>query len=271
MVTGEGLDIRFAGYLHYDLLSDTVGFYVLDNADYGCMEEGLTDQWRGQIVQFDVDGEDSYFFAKELYRRFVASFDESCEYPGFYDRVGKIVAEEAGEVYWMDTELGEKFMISYDEVDSMAFQTMWRYQPSFRIMLTNDYLRMVGVLFMMFLFIFIVCLTTALVICYTRCQTIALNNRYIFDDLKKLGAPPAFLEKEVRSQCGNVFKVPALVGMSVMYILFTLILYANDNRITFYEVVALVACLGLVLLIGGGIGGVYQGTVKTIKRQLELA
>ena len=43
---------------------------------------------------------------------------------------------------------------------------------------------------MMFLFIFIVCILTVLIICYTRCQTIALNNRYIFDDLKKLGRGP---------------------------------------------------------------------------------
>ena len=45
---------------------------------------------------------------------------------------------------------------------------------------------------MMFLFIAIICSLAAMVICYTRCMTIALNNRYVFDDLKRLGAPPPF-------------------------------------------------------------------------------
>lgn len=170
----------------------------------------------------------------------------------------------------MDTELGKEFMLSYDEADSMNFQMRWRYQPKFRIMLINDYLCRMGVLYMMFLFIFIVCLTTSLVVCYTRCQTIALNNRYIFDDLKKLGASPGFLEKEIRSQCGNVFRVPSLVGMGIMYVLFAMILYANDGRITFSEMIALIICLVLVFIIGGVVAGVYRATVKSIKKQLDI-
>lgn len=270
MVTGKRIATEFAGYLHYDLLSDEVGYCVIDREDYETLEEGLTDSWRGRIVQFNVEGEDSYPFAREFYRRFLDSFDESCEYSTAYDRVQKLTAEEKGETYWMDTELGEDFRISYEEWESMAFQMGWRYQPRFRILLINDYLCRMGVLYMMFLFIFIVCLTTSLVVCYTRCQTIALNNRYIFDDLKKLGASPGFLEGEVRSQCGSVFRVPALVGMSIMYVLFAMILYANDGRITSYEVIALAICLGLVLLIGAVIGTVYRRTVKGIKRQLQI-
>lgn len=270
MVTKKGISTNFAGYLHYDLLAETIGYYVIDKEDYHILEEGLTDQWRGRIMQFNVEGEDSYFFAKEFYGRFLASFDESCEYSDFYDRVAKITAEEAGGTYWMDTELGKEFMLSYDEADSMNFQMRWRYQPKFRIMLTNDYLCRMGVLYMMFLFIFIVCLTTSLVVCYTRCQTIALNNRYVFDDLKKLGASPGFLEKEIRSQCGNVFRVPSLVGMGIMYVLFAMILYANDGRITFYEMIALIICLVLVFIICGVVAGVYRVTVKSIKKQLDI-
>ena len=108
-----------------------------------------------------------------------------------------------------------------------CFFTLWAYRPSFRILLTNDYLRTIGVLFVMFLFIFIVCLITALIINYTRCQTIVLNNRYLFDNLKKLGASPHFLSKEIKKQCSHVFKVPASVGMASMYLLFTLILGAQ--------------------------------------------
>lgn len=270
MVTGKQIPTQFAGYLHYDLMSDSSGYYVLDRGDYELLEEGLTDSWRGRILQFNVEGKDSYPFAREFYLRFLHSFDESCEYHREYDRVAKMRAEEAGETYWMDTESGDGFRVSYEEWESMIFQSGWKYQPKFRIMLLNDYLCMMGVLYMMFLFIFIVCLTTSLVVCYTRCQTIAMNNRYIFDDLKKLGASPAFLAGEVKSQCGSVFGVPGVVGMSVMYVLFAMILYANDGRITDYEAAALLICLALVLLIGLGIGAVYRRTAVGIMRQLGI-
>lgn len=270
MVTGKQIPTQFAGCLHYDLMSDSSGYYVLDRGDYELLEEGLTDSWRGRILQFNVEGKDSYPFAREFYLRFLHSFDESCEYHRAYDRVAKMRAEEAGETYWMDTESGDGFRVSYEEWESMIFQSGWKYQPKFRIMLLNDYLCMMGVLYMMFLFIFIVCLTTSLVVCYTRCQTIAMNNRYIFDDLKKLGASPAFLAGEVKSQCGSVFGVPGVVGMSVMYVLFAMILYANDGRITDYEAAALLICLALVLLIGLGIGAVYRRTAVGIMRQLGI-
>lgn len=123
---------------------------------------------------------------------------------------------------------------------------------------------------MMFLFIFIVCMITALVVCHTRCQSIALNNRYIFDDLKKLGASPAFLDKEVRGQCGNVFKVPSLVGTTAMFLLFSMILYANDGRMVKTEWAALGVCLCVIGVIGVVIYAVYRSTVKTIKGQLGI-
>ena len=268
MVTREQLDVQFAGYLHYDLLVEDIVCCVLDNEDYARISEGLTDDWRGYYVEFNVDGRDSYQFANAFYHLFVSSFDETCERPGYYDRVQKIRENEAGVEYWADTD--DFVIISYELADSFMFRSFWVYQPNFRILDQNDYLRNMSVMFMMFFFIFIVCMITALVVCYTRCQSIALNNRYIFDDLQKLGALPAFLDQEVRSQCSNVFKVPSLVGMSAMFLLFAMILYANDGRILRTEWAAMGICLGIMVLIGGVIYAVYRASVKTIKRQLGV-
>lgn len=160
--------------------------------------------------------------------------------------------------------------VSFEHADSFRFRTFWVYQPQFRILSQNDYLRSVSVMFMMFLFICIVCMLTALVVCYTRCQTIALNNRYIFDDLKKLGASPEFLSKEVRSQCKNVFKVPTMIGMTAIYLFFIMILYANDGRMLPAEVIALLVCLGILGLLAAIIYAVYSASVRMIKRQLEI-
>lgn len=268
MVTGSRMDTEFAGYLHYDLLVSGGSYIVLDGGDYDRISEGLTEEWRGNIVRFNVDGEDSYRFADEFYNLFVDSFDESCEHVYDYDRVAKAAAEEAGGTYWMDET--EEYNISYDKRDSMAFRSWWAYRPGFRILLINDYLFTTGVLNMMFLFIFIVCLTTALVICHTRCRTIALNSRYVFDDLRKLGASPAFLSGEVRSQCGSVFRAPVFVGLGAVYLLFVFLLYANDGKLVFYEGIVLLACFALTALIGTGVYGVYRWTVRLIERQLGI-
>ena len=268
MVTRKQLDTEFAGYLHNDLLCDRVGCSVLSNEDYALISEGLTDDWRGRFVQFNIDGKDNYQFANEFYKLFVSSFDKSCEHPYYYDRVQKIRENEAGMVYWGDTE--DMTAISFEAVDSFNFRIFWVYQPQIRILNQNDYLRSVSVLFMMFLFICIVCMLTALVVCYTRCQTIALNNRYIFDDLKKLGASPEFLSKEVRSQCKNVFKMPTMIGMTAIYLFFIMILYANDGRMLSAEVIALLVCLGILGLLSAIIYAVYRASVRTIKRQLEI-
>lgn len=269
MVTRKQLATEFAGFLHYDLLAKEIPCCVLDNEDYAAISEGLTDEWRGQFAAFNVDGEDSYPFANAFYHLFVSSFDDSCARASYYDRVQKIRENEAGKEYWGDTD--DMTTISYELSDSFVFRRFWVYQPDFRILNQNDYLKSMAVMLMMFLFIFLVCMITALVVCYTRCQSIALNNRYIFDDLKKLGASPAFLDREVRSQCGNVFRVPSLVGTSAMFLLYSMILYANDGRMLPTEWMAMGVCLCVTVVIGGVIYAVYRSTVKSIKAQLEIA
>lgn len=269
MTTRQELAVAFAGFLHYDLLAEEIPCCVLANEDYAVISEGLTDDWRGRFTAFNVDGKDSYPFADAFYHLFVSSFDESCERPSYYDRVQKIRDNEAGEEYWGDTD--DMTKISYELADSFTFRNFWVYMPSFRILNQNDFLRNMAVMYMMFLFIFIVCMITALVVCYTRCQSIALNNRYIFDDLNKLGASPAFLDREIRSQCTNVFRVPALVGTTAMFLLYSMILYANDGRLLKAEWIAMGVCLCIIAVIGGMIYAVYRSTVKAIKGQLRIA
>ena len=82
--------------------------------------------------------------------------------------------------------------VSFDDPDSSDFRMYWTYMPKIRILDQNDYMRTYAVYLMMFLFIAIICILAAMVIGYTRCQTIALNNRYLFDDLKKLALPRHF-------------------------------------------------------------------------------
>ena len=269
MCTMESFDTHFEGFLQYDLIAgESSSFYVVDNADFAALSQDLTDDWKGNMLLFNADGEDNYEFARQLYLNFVHSFDSECEIISSYDRVQKYVDEQNGQVYWGDTD--EMTKISYDKPDSTDFRMYWSYMPKIRIMDQNEFLQSFAVFLMMFLFIAIICFTAALIICYTRCQTIALNNRYVFDDLRRLGASPKFLAQEVKNQCGKVFTVPSIVGMTVMFLLYIMIMYANDGTLTSPEIVGLGVCFCVLLMISIFIYGVYFKTIHKIQRQLGI-
>lgn len=268
MCSWQKCPVKFAGFLHCNILADMFGYYVLDDQDYAALEKGLTNQWKGAMYLFNVDGNDDYRFATALFHRFVRTFTSDCEKIVYYDRVEKYTAEQSGDTYWGDTDAMDK--ISFNKPDSTNFRSYWLYMPKIRILDQNDYLQTFAVFLMMFLFIFIICYLAALIICYTRCQTIALNNRYVFDDLKKLGASPKFLIREVKNQCGKIFALPTFTGMSIMFLFCSLIMFANDNKIEGAEIVGLAICLCILLLIALLIYGIYHKTLQTICRQLDI-
>ena len=142
--------------------------------------------------------------------------------------------------------------------------------PQFRILDSTEQLNTFSVFMMTFLFIGIVCFTAALVISYTRCQTLALNNAYVFYDLKRLGASPAFLCRELRRQAGPVFQIPTAVGMSCMVLLYGMMLYANDNRYTQSEIAGFLVCLEVIAVIAIVFYAVYRRTLYGLMKQLDL-
>lgn len=264
----QELNTEFAGFLYDDMLIDQIVYYVLNDADYEIISSGLTEEWKGSIAFFNVEGKDSYSFANELFHTIVNSFGTECEFGIYYDPIAKIVANEKEEVYWGDTGVASK--VSYSNPDASDFRFYWAYMPKFRILDLNDMIRTFAVYIMMFLFITIVCMMAALIISYTRCQTIALNNRYVFDDLKCLGASHDFLTRELKYQCKIVFWIPSVVGMSSMYFLFGFILYGNDGKIVKSEIGGLLVCLIVLALFSGLIFLVYEKTVRMVKKQLDI-
>lgn len=266
MVTRESMAVAFDGYVHCGLLAESKINYVLNNDDYNNISKGLTEDWTGNTVFFNVDGEDSYAFAKELYNMYVDCFTEEAELDSEYDRVAKASCELRGETYWGDQEGLSN--IDFDKRNSTDFRMWWAFMPKFSILDRNDFINNFAVFLMMFLFIAIICMTAALVICYTRCITIAINNRYVFVDLKRLGASPRFLLKEVRNQASKVFVVPSAIGMTAMYLLYLMLMYGNDGRITNSEIVGLGVCLMTLVLFVGIIYAVYRKTISVMRKQL---
>ena len=104
------------------------------------MKEGISDEYRGNMFAFNINGEDSYDFAYELFLAFMGSFTEDCELPIYYDPVEKYACEQRGENYWGDT--GEMTQVSFDDPDSSDFRMYWTYMPKIRILDQNDYMRL---------------------------------------------------------------------------------------------------------------------------------
>lgn len=271
MVTGESLPVTPAEPLCYTML---LGSYVLDDTDYAVITDGLTDLWQESWVFFNVvDVEDSYPFAKALFNEIVdRSGDEVMQLDAF-DLVAKTLAEEAGTPYDFDREnltaLGFPAMNREDQ-DSTEFRNYWLYMPQFRVLDQNDFVTTMAVFLMLFIFIALICFAAVIVIAFTRCMTIALTNRRVYEDLRHLGAPNAYLFRSVKGQVSKVFLVPAIVGTAIISAFYVMIMYFNDNRFTPGEVAGMGTCAAVILALSLLLYGVYRLTRKSVCNSLAI-
>ena len=136
----------------------------------------------------------------------------------------------------------------------------------------RDFVTTMAVFLMLFLFIAIVCFAAVLVIGYTRCLTIALNNRQVFEDLRRLGATPHYLYQVVRGQVSRVFFVPGLTGTTLIYAFYMLILYFNGDPLGFSagELAGMGNCLLLVAALSLLLYGFYRFTLGHVCRMVGV-
>lgn len=268
MATMQELKVKWGGFVYLNDLSGSVSYYVLNDQDMEELSKGNKDEWRECLACMKVQN-DQYQFASKFYHTFVNYFPEDCAIGSFYDRVAKIGALNRGEKYWID-ETDELPQLSLQNPDNPELKREWLYMPVIKIMDEVDNVKNYAVFFMMFIYIVIVCLVAALIIAYTRCITIALNNKYVFEDLKKLGASNQYLKKEIRRQSFKVYTLPSILGMSIMYLFFILILTMNEGyaRLTLAEINALKYCIIVLILIGLVINFTYQLTIKRMRTML---
>lgn len=269
MSTRQTLPVTFGGLVHYNLMSQWGNFYVISDADYAHISDGLTPDWKGYITQFNAKSTDSYAFSTKLYNLLVDSFTEDCAYTIVYDPVSQIVFEETNDSSGINVSK-ESGKVDYKNRNLSDFRTYWNYMPSFRIMDEQDSLKSTAVFMMMFLFIAIICLTASILICYIRGITIALNNRYVFEDLLRLGASPSFIKKELKNQSASIFSVPSIVGISMMYLLYCMIMYGNDGRLTSSELIGLFLCFLILLIFAGLIYSAYRFTLRKMQTLLNI-
>lgn len=272
MVTGESLPVTPAEPLRYTML---LGSYVLDDTDYAVITDGLTDLWQESWVFFNVaDADASYHFAKALFNEIVDRSGDEVMQLDAYDLVAKTLAEEAGEPYDFDREnlaaLGFPAMEREDR-DSTEFRNYWLYMPQFRVLDQNDFVTTMAVFLMLFIFIALICFAAVIVIAFTRCMTIALTNRRVYDDLRHLGAPHAYLFRSVKGQVSKVFLVPAIVGTAIISAFYVMIMYFNDNRFTPGEIAGMGTCAAVIVALSLLFYGVYRFTRKNVCHSLGIS
>ena len=273
MATGAEMDVTPAEPLWYTML---LGCYVLDDADYAVLSDGLTDIYREEYVFFNVaDVENSYAFANALFNEIVDRSGPAVEVGDYYDDVEAELAARAGEAYEFSPEAAAASgleTIDYDDRDSSGFRGYWKYMPQFRILDQNDFVTTMAVFLMLFIFIAIVCFAAVIVIAFTRCMTIALVNARVYDDLRHLGAPNAYLFRSVRGQISRVFLVPAIVGTGLIWAFYMMIMYFNSDPYGFTsaELAGITSCAAMVAGVSVLLYVVYCITRRSVCRALHI-
>jgi len=269
--TGRTLAVTSTEGLRNDVL---FGYYVMDDGDYAALAAGLPPTWREDITCFNVENcEETYDFAKALFHEIV---DRSGPEVEIYDSWDPVVRErqieEEGSYIFDRENLAEHGLqpIDYAQRDSFSFRTFWQYMPLFRVLDKADFVKTMAVFLTLFLFITLICFAAVLVIAFTRCMTIALTNRQVYDDLRRLGASNSYLYRSVRDQVKRVFLVPAVTGTAVIYAFYTLILYANDGRVTANEVMGMLVCIGMGAALSALLYGAYRVTLGKVCGALEI-
>ena len=144
--------------------------------------------------------------------------------------------------------------------------------PQFQVLDKADFVQTVAVFLMLFIFIATVCFGAVIVIAYTRCMTIVLTNRRVYEDLRRLGASEGYLFRSVRHQIRRVFLVPILTGTTVIYAFYAMIMYFNGDpaAITQSEAAGLLSCLAVIAAVSLLLWAVYRVTLKSVCRAIGI-
>ncbi|WP_343250552.1 ABC transporter permease [Diplocloster hominis] len=245
-VTGEQSPVKYAGVVEFGgrFLNTPEGIetcYVLSPEDFARYGSHLKGTDRNVTVAFGVEHwEETYGFAKDLKDEIIR------RYPG----------ETVNDIMDRSIELAP---------DNPELTRSWAYYPLFKPLQSQDYMKNMAVFFMLFVYIAVICFTSVGIIAYTRGVTIAISQRHVFVDLRRLGADNRYIDRCMKNQLRRIFIYPFLTGSIAALGFIMMILYANDGRISVAEGKA----TGINLIIMAGLGLylflVYSGTCKKFR------
>lgn len=239
--------------------------YVISDEDYKLYFEKLPKENIENFVLFNVENSDeTYAFAKNLKNEIIKRSSEDVAVVPSYDDYAKKIANQKGEIYEPD-----KYPVELSP-DNNLLVNDWKYYPQFKVLTRQDVIKNMAVFFMLFIYIALVCFIAVGVIAYTRSLTIAINNKNLFNDLKKLGANNKYIEKCIKVQLKKIFIIPTIVGSTIMYLFYFMIMYANSGNITPSEYIGLSIDIGIILVMSIYIYGIYKLSFKRVKKIVNI-
>lgn len=200
----------------YQNMGDAARF-VVNGADFERLSAGLDDSSRETQVLFSTEGEmkDKIAFSNELFREFAERMSPPMDVMEYYN-----AATEERE----GAEYTESFTGAIVDPENPLRATDWQFAPLMTPLTDQQNLMELSTRLLMFAYIFIICITAAGVIGYTRSQNVGLTNQQVFDDIKHLGADLAYRRILMRRQIRKVFVLPTCLGAGLCLLYESLIL-----------------------------------------------
>lgn len=242
-------ELEYAGTAEHDGLVALTGFdnlarYVISDTDYATLKKDLPDDMIVKNILFNVnDLESSYAFARDLYKEYCnRASGDMLKMTAYDEHQEKLSLEENGYYGY-----GDQIFPNAEHPEEFCD---WKYAPFFKILDINNGFISFGVFYMLFIYVSVICLAAVGIIGYTRSMTVAVKNKQVFIDVRKLGGNNQYLKKILADQIRRVYILPTLVGCSVMVLWYTIMLWQNDGRIVLSEIKIVFVELTLCAVIG---------------------
>lgn len=114
---------------------------------------------------------------------------------------------------------------------------------------------------------------------YFQASDLSYENRDIYEFktywkfkplFSKLGANRTYLRGSIKSQISKVFLIPCVLGAGLIYTLYVMIIYFNDNALTPTDIQVLFNCLLVVAILSLGLWGFYRYTLNKVRLILHI-
>ena len=260
-VTGKSMVPRFRGTVEFDNLamaSDPFAFVISDE-DYAWFAEGLSEKQKEEHMFFRVeDYMETYDFADAWRREYIAHATERSSHYRLYDAHEEELSLAAGEEYGYAGEIDLS-------PDNTQLSGDWKYAPFSKVLMQAEAMEFVAVYVLLSIYVSVISLAAAGIMSYVRSVTVAMDNRQLFEDLRKLGADDAYEERVIRVQLQKIFAWPVAAGCAAAGLFSLFLTYFNDMVLKPFEVRMLLMEMLLMALIALVLYGVYRAAYRRTK------
>lgn len=105
---------------------------------------------------------------------------------------------------------------------------------------------------------------------YVRSLTVALDNKNMFADLRRLGAAKAYTERVLRIQLKKIYLFPTAAGCIIGILFAALLTFFNDMRIDVFELNMLGVVGILIVVISAVMYIMYRVSLKKAEAIAEI-